>query len=151
MDEADAPRGVNMSLDDIIKENSKEKRLQNKTNRGQQHGKSSNSRGRGRGGRGMGRAGGRGDQSYGRGGRGQQQPVQNYPQGYDQGFVQPERIVVVQEEVPDTSYRQVSNATTQLQSSGDTKLRTCAVLCSFKTAIEMNMATSSSLSRTLSL
>ncbi|KAL3138664.1 hypothetical protein ABBQ32_006422 [Trebouxia sp. C0010 RCD-2024] len=107
MDEADAPRGVNMSLDDIIKENSKEKRLQNKnSNKGQQHGKSSNSRGRGRGGRGMGRGGGRGEQSYGRGGRGQQQAAQSYPQGYDQGFVQPERIVVVQEEVPDTSYRQ---------------------------------------------
>ena len=114
MDEADAPRGVNMSLDDIIKENSKGKRLQNKTsNRGQQYGKSSNyqqgsrGRGRGRGGRGVGRAGARGGQYYG--GRGQQQVEQNYPQNYSQGFVQPERIVVVQEELPDTSYRQVSD------------------------------------------
>lgn len=96
----------------------------------------------------MGRGGGRGEQSYGRGGRGQQQAAQSYPQGYDQGFVQPERIVVVQEEVPDTSYRQVSNATMQLQSSWDRRLRTGAVMRSFKTAIEINMATSSSLSRT---
>lgn len=149
MDDADAPRGVNMSLDDIIKENSKEKRLQNRnSNKGQLNGKSSSSRGRGRGGRGMGRAGGRGEQSYGRGGRGQQQAAQNYPQGYDQGFVQPERVVVVQEEVPDTAYRQVSSATMQLQSSCNRRLRTGAVMCSFKTAIEMNMAMSSSLSST---
>ena len=115
MDEADAPHGVNMSLDDIIKENSKGKKLQNKnSNRGQQYGKSSNyqqgsrGRGRSRGGRGGGRGAARGGQYYG--GRGQQQAEQYYSQNlYGQGFVQPERIVVVQEEVPDTSYRQVSH------------------------------------------
>lgn len=113
MDEADAPHGVNMSLDDIIKENSKGKKLQNKnSNRGQQYGKSSNyqqgsrGRGRGRGGRGGGRGAARGGQYYG--GRGQQQAKQSYSQNYGQGYVQPERIVYVQEEVPDTSYRQVS-------------------------------------------
>lgn len=113
MDEADAPHGVNMSLDDIIKENSKGKTLHNKNSKGgQQHGKSSNyqqgsrGRGRGRGGRGVGRNGAHGGQYYG--GRGQQQAGQGYSQSYGQGFVQPERIVVVQEELPDTSYRQVS-------------------------------------------
>lgn len=113
MDEADAPRGVNMSLDDIIKENSKGKRLQNKdSNRGQQYGKSSNyqqgprGRGRGRSGRGVGRGAARAGQYNG--GRGQQRAQQNYSQNYSQSFVQPERIVVVQEELPDTSYRQVS-------------------------------------------
>lgn len=131
MDEADAPRGVNMSLDDIIKENSKEKKLQNKnSNRGQQYGKSSSSRGRGRGARGIRNGGGRGEQSYGRGGRGQHQSMQNYPQGYDQGFVQSDRIVVVQEE--DTSYRQVSDAATLLQCLGDSKLRTGAVYVQFQ-------------------
>ena len=112
MGEADAPRGVNMSLDDIIKENSKETRLQNKnSSRGQQYGKSSNyqqgsrGRGRGRGGRGVGRGGARGGQYYG--GRGQAE--QNYFQNSGQGFGQPERIVVVQEELPDTSYMQVGD------------------------------------------
>lgn len=108
MEGADAPHGLNMSLDDIIAENSKSRKLQNKnSNKGQHYGKSNNyqqgSRGRGRGGRGPGRGGGRGSQPYGRGGRGQQQMVQE--QGFPQGYGQPERVVVVQE--PDTSYRQV--------------------------------------------
>lgn len=161
MDEADAPHGVNMSLDDIIKENSKGKNLQNKNSRGgQQFGKTSNhqqgsrGRGRGRGGRGFGRGGARGGQNYG--GRGQQQAEQSYSQNYGQGFVQPERIVVVQEELPDTSYRQVSGylclaLKSQLQAMRTQALKTSAVIRSIRIVIEMSMAMSSSPLKTLSL
>ena len=118
MEGADAPHGVNMSLDDIIAENSKSKKLQNKnSNKGQQYGKSSSyqqgSRGRGRGGRGPGRGGGRGSQPYGRGSRGQQQIIHEYAQGFPQDYGQPERVVVVQE--PDTSYRQVRKSAKQFE------------------------------------
>ena len=109
MDEADAPHGLNMSLDDIIKENSKNKKLHNKNrNNGQQYKKGSTqqqgSRGRGRGGRGPSRGTGRGNQSYA---RGQQQAVQDFTQNYAQAYANPDRIVMVQD--PDTSYRQVSH------------------------------------------
>ena len=105
--DSDVPRGLNMSLDDIIAENSKSKKLQNK---GQHYGKSNQyqqgSRGRGRGGRGGGRGAARGGRTFGRGGRSQQQNVQSYGQSYN---AQPERIVVVQEQTPNLEYRQVEH------------------------------------------
>ena len=101
-DGSDGPRGLNMSLDQIIAENNKSKKLQNKNANKNQHVAKSNhlqhnARGGGRGGRGMGRGSARGGRPFGRGGRGQQQHVQND---------QLERMVVVQEQLPN-DYRQV--------------------------------------------
>lgn len=101
-DESDGPRGLNMSLDQIIAENNKSKKLQTKNGNKVQHNGRSNqfhqsSRGRGRGGRG--RSSARGGQSFGRGGRG--------PQQYAQSYAEPERIVVVEEQLPNLEYRQV--------------------------------------------
>lgn len=99
--ESDGPRGLNMSLDQIIAENNKSKKLQPKNgNKVHHNGRSNqlhpNSRGRGRGGRG--RSSARGGQSFGRGGRGQQQYVLNH--------AEPERIVLVEEHLPSLEYRQ---------------------------------------------
>ena len=93
----DGPPELNMSLDDIIAQNDKNKKLKAK---GQHYGKSSgyqqNARGRGRGTRGRNFSrGGR----FARGGRPQQQDTENY--------TQPERVVVVQEQAPNLEYRKV--------------------------------------------
>ncbi|KAL0024913.1 hypothetical protein WJX77_002222 [Trebouxia sp. C0004] len=89
-----------MSLDQIIAENNKSKKLQTKNGNKVQHNGRSNqfqsSRGRGRGGRG--RSSARGGQSFGRGGRGQQQ--------YAQSYAEPERVVIVEEQLPNLEYRQ---------------------------------------------
>lgn len=98
--ESDGPRGLNMSLDQIIAENNKSKKLQTKNGTKVQHngrGNHQSSRGRGRGGRG--RSSVRGFQSFGRGGRGQQQYAQNY--------AEPERIVIAENQLPNLEYRQV--------------------------------------------
>ncbi|KAL0038831.1 hypothetical protein WJX79_009866 [Trebouxia sp. C0005] len=97
--ESDGPRGLNMSLDQIIAENNKSKKLQTKNGTKVQHngrGNHQSSRGRGRGGRG--RSSVRGFQSFGRGGRGQQQYAQNY--------AEPERIVIAENQLPNLEYRQ---------------------------------------------
>ncbi|DBB00323.1 TPA: hypothetical protein ACH3X1_014146 [Trebouxia sp. C0004] len=102
--DSDGPRGLNMSLDQIIAENNKSKKLQTKNGNKVQHNGRSNqfqsSRGRGRGGRG--RSSARGGQSFGRGGRGQQQ--------YAQSYAEPERVVIVEEQLPNLEYRQVCYA-----------------------------------------
>lgn len=100
--ESDGPRGLNMSLDQIIAENNKSKKLQPKNGHKVQHNGRSNhfhqsSRGRGRGGIGKSSAGG--GQAFGRGGRGQQQYALNH--------AEPERIVLVEEPLPNLEYRQV--------------------------------------------
>ena len=89
------PRGIYMSLDDIIEENNKEKRnkSQNKLNQGEGF---QGVRGRGRGGRSRGRG-----RSFGRGGRGNQQ---RYAGNDGQG--QTVRVVV-QNQAPSIEYRRV--------------------------------------------
>lgn len=89
------PKGIYMSLDDIIEENNKDKRnkKQNKQHQGEA---SQGARGRGRGNSARGR--GRG---FGRGGRGSQQ---RFAEVHGQG--QNVRVVV-QNQAPSTAYRQV--------------------------------------------
>ena len=138
-DGSDGPRGLNMSLDQIIAENNKSKKLQHKNANSNQHAAKSNhlqhnARGGGRGGRGTGRGSARGGRFFGRGGRGQQQHAQND---------QLERVVVVQEQLPN-DYRQVAmqhnnDHTFYRQNNSDVN-KVCFVACSTKTAIEMNMA-----------
>lgn len=97
------PRGLYMSLDDIIEENHKEKKkTQSKSSQGETfHG----GRSRGRGNRGGGR--GRG---FGRAGRSnQQQQVQQQQQQFLNNSAQARNVrVIVQNQVPNIEYRQVS-------------------------------------------
>ena len=101
-DESDAPYGLNMSLDQIIAENSKSrgKPAANRAPQAGKHHSVQGSRGRGRGGRSRGRVSNRGGRTLDRGGRGQQLEAP--------GYAQSDRIVMVQEQAPSHEYRQVA-------------------------------------------